>query len=219
MHPAGTIDVLDTHRFDVDALERYLTGHLAGFTAPISIRQFRGGQSNPTYYLRGADPPSGGMSGADPAGPREYVLRRKPTGHLLPSAHAVDREYRVMTALQRSGVPVPKTHLLCEDANVIGTPFFLMEYVAGHPMTDASLPNRSPAERRAIYESIISRERSFLLPSGIGKAKGSPRLELPRNVPPWRAKAASRRSGSRVTASTGRSSSPSVPATNCRVRR
>ena len=156
MHPAGTIDVLDTHRFDVDALERYLTGHLAGFTAPISIRQFRGGQSNPTYYLRGADPPSGGMSGADPAGPREYVLRRKPPGHLLPSAHAVDREYRVMTALQTSGVPVPKTHLLCEDADVIGTPFFLMEYVAGHPMTDAGLPNRSPAERRAIYESIIS---------------------------------------------------------------
>ena len=175
MHPAGTIDVLDTHRFDVDALERYLNGRLPGFTVPISIRQFRGGQSNPTYYLKtsggvsGADPLASptlrssegepdplGTSGADPAGPREYVLRRKPPGPLLPSAHAVDREYRVMTALQTSGVPVPQTYLLCEDADVIGTPFFLMEYVAGHPMTDASLPNRSPAERRAIYESIIS---------------------------------------------------------------
>jgi len=150
VHPAGTIDVLETHRFDVGALERYLAEHLLHFAAPISVRQFRGGQSNPTYYLSGA------ASGADPLGPREYVLRRKPPGQLLPSAHAVDREYRVMTALRTSGVPVPKTYLLCEDPQVIGTPFFLMEYVAGQPMTDATLPDRSPAERRAMYESMIS---------------------------------------------------------------
>ncbi len=158
MHPAGTVDVLDTHRFDVDALERYLAGHLAGFSAPISIRQFRGGQSNPTYYLRAADPLALPKlrSSEGRAGPREYVLRRKPPGQLLPSAHAVDREYRVMTALQTSGVPVPKTYLLCEDPDVIGTPFFVMEYVAGHPMTDASLPQHFPAERRAIYGSIAS---------------------------------------------------------------
>ena len=149
MHPPDTIDVLATHRFDVAALERYLTGRLAGFTAPVSVRQFRGGQSNPTYHLKS----SGGMSDA---GPREYVLRRKPPGQLLPSAHAVDREYRVMTALQTSDVPVPKTYLLCEDADVIGTPFFLMEYVHGQPMTDATLRDRSPADRRAIYASIIS---------------------------------------------------------------
>jgi hypothetical protein len=106
--------------------------------------------------VSGADPADPlGTSGADPLGPRQYVLRRKPPGQLLPSAHAVEREYRVMTALM-DVVPVPRTHLLCEDPDVIGTPFFLMEYVAGHPMTDASLPHRSPAERRAIYESIIS---------------------------------------------------------------
>jgi aminoglycoside phosphotransferase (APT) family kinase protein len=162
--PAGTIDVLDTHRFDVDALERYVSGRIAGFTAPIEVRQFRGGQSNPTYYLK----TSGGMSGAGPLtapkrrsreggwGPREYVLRRKPPGQLLPSAHAIEREYRVMDALRASGVPVPHMYLLCEDPRVIGTPFFLMEYVAGHPMTDATLPDRSPAERRAIYESMIT---------------------------------------------------------------
>jgi len=158
VYPADTIDVLETHRFDVDALERYLAGRLSNFTAPISVRQFRGGQSNPTYYLRGADPvgPREYVSGADPPGPREYVLRRKPPGQLLPSAHAVDREYRVMTALQTSGVPVPKTYLLCEDPQVIGTPFFLMEYVAGHPIADPTLADRSPAERSEIYESMIS---------------------------------------------------------------
>ena len=146
MDPAGTIDVLETHRFDVGALERYVTGRIAGLTPPIVVRQFRGGQSNPTYYIRGADLP----------GALEYVLRRKPPGQLLPSAHAIDREYRVMTALRGSGVPVPETYLLCEDAEVIGTPFFLMECVAGHPMSDPALPDRSPTERRAIYASIIT---------------------------------------------------------------
>jgi len=156
VYPADTIDVLETHRFDIDALERYLARHLSDLTAPISVRQFRGGQSNPTYHLRGADHRSLGMGGADPPGPRELVLRRKPPGQLLPSAHAIDREYRVMTALETSGVPVPKTYLLCEDPQVIGTPFFLMEYVAGHPMADPTLPDRSPAERNEIYESMIS---------------------------------------------------------------
>ena len=166
MDPAGTIDVLETHRFDINALERYVSGRIAGLTSPIVVRQFRGGQSNPTYYLRsGADVSA--MSGADALGApkpqrgegggrRAYVLRRKPPGQLLPSAHAIDREYRVMTALRGSGVPVPETYLLCEDAGVIGTPFFLMEYVAGHPMSDATLPDRSPAGRRAIYDSMIT---------------------------------------------------------------
>jgi aminoglycoside phosphotransferase (APT) family kinase protein len=173
--PAGTIDVLDTHRFDVAALERYLRGRIAGFSTPIVVRQFRGGQSNPTYYLNTSGGTSGtagdtsgadasgrseadasARSGADLLGPRAYVLRRKPPGQLLPSAHAIDREYRVITALKGSGVPVPNTYLLCEDPGVIGTPFFLMEYVAGHPMTDATLPDRSPAGRSAIYESMIS---------------------------------------------------------------
>lgn len=141
MYPRETIDVLDTHRFDVGALERYLRGRLEGAEPPFMVRQFRGGQSNPTYYVE---------TSSD-----AFVLRRKPPGHLLPSAHAVEREYQVMTALRGSGVAVPKTHLLCEDASVIGTPFFIMEYVDGHPMIDATLPDRSPEDRRAIYRSMI----------------------------------------------------------------
>ena len=135
MYPRETIDVLDTHRFDVSALERYVRERIEDAEPPFKVRQFRGGQSNPTYYIETSSKP--------------FVLRRKPPGHLLPSAHAVEREYQVMTALRGSGVAVPKTHLLCEDASVIGTPFFIMEYVDGHPMTDATLPDRSSEDRRA----------------------------------------------------------------------
>src|SRR5919201_1584089 len=108
-------DVRELHRFDVSALQAYLERRVPGFRGPITVRQFRGGQSNPTYYLTTGD-------GA-------YVLRRKPPGKLLPSAHAVDREYRVLTALQGTGVPVPRTYVLCEDPDVIGTSFYLMEHV------------------------------------------------------------------------------------------
>ena len=96
---AQTAEVREQHRFDVASLERYLRAHIPDFRGPIEVRQFRGGQSNPTYYLA--------------AGGREFVLRRKPPGKLLPSAHAVDREYRVITALGRTTVPVPKTYVLC----------------------------------------------------------------------------------------------------------
>ena len=150
--PNQIIAVLDTHRFDVSALERYMRAHLTAFPPPFVVRQFRGGQSNPTYFIQsGADPCS---SGADLSGPR-FVLRRKPPGQLLPSAHAIEREYEVMTALYASDVPVPEMILLCEDASVIGTPFFVMEYVEGHPMIDAALPHCSPADRRAVYRSMI----------------------------------------------------------------
>jgi len=130
------------HPFDVAALERYLDGRLPRFSRPISVRQFHGGQSNPTYHLKAAE--------------REYVLRRKPPGRLLPSAHAIEREHRVLMALRGSGVPVPNTYLLCEDADIIGTPFYVMEYVEGEVMTDPSLPDRSPSDRRSIYESMAS---------------------------------------------------------------
>jgi aminoglycoside phosphotransferase (APT) family kinase protein len=152
MYPPETIEVLETHRFDIDALARYLRGRIEGVEAPLLVRQFRGGQSNPTYYVQ---------SGAGPSIPgpaawrRPLVLRRKPPGHLLPSAHAIEREYQVMRSLQDSGIPVPKTHLLCEDPGVIGTAFFVMDYVNGHPMTDAALPGRSPVDRGAIYRSMI----------------------------------------------------------------
>src|SRR5918996_755166 len=117
-----TVAVRDVHRFDVGALERYLVGHVPGFSGPLDVRQFQGGQSNPTYYIR--------------AGSGEYVLRRKPPGKLLPSAHAVDREYRVITALRDTGVPVPRTYALCEDPEVIGTAFYVMEYVPGRILVD-----------------------------------------------------------------------------------
>jgi len=133
-------DVRELHRFDVSALQAYLERRVPGFRGPITVRQFRGGQSNPTYYLTTGD-------GA-------YVLRRKPPGKLLPSAHAVDREYRVLTALQGTGVPVPRTYVLCEDPDVIGTPFYLMEHVEGRLFRDAALPGASPAERTAIYDSM-----------------------------------------------------------------
>jgi aminoglycoside phosphotransferase (APT) family kinase protein len=135
-----TVPVRDVHRFDEAALERYLVAHVTGFRGPLDVRQFQGGQSNPTYYIR--------------AGSGEYVLRRKPPGKLLPSAHAVDREYRVITALQGSGVPVPRTYVLCEDPGVVGTPFYLMDCVHGRVFADPLLPDITPAERRAIYDQF-----------------------------------------------------------------
>jgi len=126
---------------DEAALGRWLEANVEGFSGPFTLTKFPSGQSNPTYKVSA-------VSG-------EYVLRRKPFGKLLPSAHAVEREYEVMTALRASDIPVPRTYLLCEDATVIGTPFFVMEYVEGRPMTDAALPHRSPDDRRAIYRSMI----------------------------------------------------------------
>jgi aminoglycoside phosphotransferase (APT) family kinase protein len=138
---AGTIEVLETHRFDVGALERYLERHVQGFRGPLTVRQFRGGQSNPTYYLQ--------------AGSGEYVLRRKPPGKLLPSAHAVDREYRVITALAGTGVPVPRTYALCEDPEVIGTAFYVMAYVPGRVLSDPRVPELTASERAGIYDVMI----------------------------------------------------------------
>ncbi|HUG37926.1 MAG TPA: phosphotransferase, partial [Candidatus Limnocylindrales bacterium] len=136
----GTAEVLEAHRFNVARLEAYLVTQIPGFAGPLTVRQFRGGQSNPTYYL--------GTPSAD------YVLRRKPPGKLLPSAHAVDREYRVITALGVTDVPVPRTYLLCEDPGIVGTSFYIMECVSGRVLTDPRLPGASPAERAAIYDSM-----------------------------------------------------------------
>src|SRR5262245_556470 len=138
---AQTAEVREAHRFDVGALERYMRDHVEGFAGSLDVRQFRGGQSNPTYYLS--------------AGGREYVLRRKPPGKLLPSAHAVDREYRVITALGKTGFPVPRTFALCEDDSVIGTVFYVMDCVHGRIITDLAIPGVTPRERRLIYESLV----------------------------------------------------------------
>jgi aminoglycoside phosphotransferase (APT) family kinase protein len=137
---ADTIPVRETHRFDVAALERYMAGHVAGFEGPVTVTQFQGGQSNPTYRL------------SSPGG--EYVLRRKPPGKLLPSAHAVDREYRIITALAPTRVPVPRTYALCEDEAVIGTAFFIMEWVRGRVVADPLRPGMSPPDRASIYGSM-----------------------------------------------------------------
>src|SRR2546430_703554 len=135
-----TAEVREQHRFDTAALERYMRVHVAGFDGPLTVKQFRGGQSNPTYYLT--------------AGGREYVVRRKPPGKLLPSAHAVDREYRVITALGTTGFPVPRTYALCEDASVIGTAFYIMDCVHGRVITDPAIPGLTPSARSAMYDSL-----------------------------------------------------------------
>ncbi len=134
-----TTTVRHGHEIDAPSLERYLVDHLPGFRGPLEIRQFEGGQSNPTYFLR--------ASGA------QYVLRKKPPGQLLPSAHAVDREYRVMTALS-GRVPVPPTLLDVRRRKVIGTPFFVMGCVDGRVFRQPHLPGVSAADRAAMYEDM-----------------------------------------------------------------
>ncbi len=136
----GTRPVAEAHRVDVAALERYLRSHVPGFEGPVEIEQFKGGQSNPTFLLRG--------------GEKRYVLRRKPPGKLLPSAHAVDREYRVITALAQSDVPVGRTYCLCTDESVIGSMFYLMDYVEGRVLWDPLLPGMRGSERRAIFDEM-----------------------------------------------------------------
>jgi aminoglycoside phosphotransferase (APT) family kinase protein len=135
----GTKDVAAPLRFDAARLEHWLAVHMAGFSGPLTVRQFKGGQSNPTYLL---ETPG-----------RRYVLRRKPPGKLLPSAHAVDREFRVISALYRQNFPVPEPIVYCDDADVIGTPFFIMGYVAGRIFWEPHLPGSNPAERAAIYDT------------------------------------------------------------------
>jgi len=136
----GTMPVQERHRFDVASLERYLSAHVERFSGPLRVEQFKGGQSNPTFLLK--------------AGSRSYVLRRKPPGKLLPSAHAVDREYRVITALHGSDVPVARTWCLCEDDSVIGTAFYVMDFVDGRVLWDQTLPGMTREQRRAVFEEL-----------------------------------------------------------------
>jgi aminoglycoside phosphotransferase (APT) family kinase protein len=131
----GTKPVEDRHRIDVASLERFLGFRIAG------IEQFKGGQSNPTYRLSAADG-------------KKFVLRRKPPGKLLPSAHAVDREYRVIKALHEKQFPVAKPLVLCEDEAVIGTAFYVMDYVDGRVLWDQGLPGMTKSERFAIWDEL-----------------------------------------------------------------
>ena len=139
---AGTKPVEERHRIDEAALAAWMKEKVEGFAGPLQVSQFKGGQSNPTYRL---DTPG-----------QAYVLRRKPFGPLLPSAHAVDREFRVISALHGAGFPAPRTYALCQDDAVIGSWFYIMAMVEGRVIWDASMPDKEPEERRAIFEAEIS---------------------------------------------------------------
>jgi aminoglycoside phosphotransferase (APT) family kinase protein len=138
---AGLRQTPAQHSFDAQRLNAWMQTHIAGFSGPIDVQQFAGGQSNPTFMVQ------------SPA--RRYVLRRKPPGKLLPSAHAVDREFRVLAALADSPVPVAHVHALCEDPEVIGSAFYVMDYVEGRIFWDALLPEVAAPERRAVYSEMV----------------------------------------------------------------
>lgn len=137
----GTKEVADSHKFDEGVLAEWMAVHVEGYEGPLDVRQFKGGQSNPTYQLITPN--------------KKYVMRRKPPGKLLPSAHAVDREFRVISALHPLGYPVAKPYALCEDDSVIGTMFYVMDMMEGRILWDGTLPDMEPAERRAIYEAKV----------------------------------------------------------------
>jgi aminoglycoside phosphotransferase (APT) family kinase protein len=137
---SGTKEVVESHRFDEKKLETYLAARIDGFQTPMEVCQFKGGQSNPTYKLITPN--------------RNYVLRRKPPGKLLPSAHAVDREYRIIAALHPTGFPVAKPYLLCEDESIIGTIFYVMDCVDGRIYWGPMLPDQTPKQRTQIYDAM-----------------------------------------------------------------
>jgi len=138
----GTKEVAAAHRFDEAALLRWLQANVEGFQGPLEVREFKGGQSNPTYQL------------VTPG--QRYVMRRKPPGHLLPSAHAVDREFKVINALYPTGFPVARPYGLCLDESVTGTMFYVMEMVEGRILWDQTLPQYTPEERRPIYMAQVT---------------------------------------------------------------
>ena len=136
----GTKEVAEPLRFDPARLEAYLKREVVGFAGPLTVRQFKGGQSNPTYLL---ETPG-----------RCYVLRRKPPGKLLPSAHAVDREFRVIQALHAQGFPVAEPVIYCADESVVGTAFYVMGFVEGRVFWEPQMPGSEPAERAAVYDAM-----------------------------------------------------------------
>jgi aminoglycoside phosphotransferase (APT) family kinase protein len=137
---SGTKEVADALRIDAARLEAYLAREVKGFAGPLTVKQFKGGQSNPTYLLE------------TPA--RRYVLRRKPPGKLLPSAHAVEREYRVIRALHAQSFPVAEPLCLCEDDSIAGTAFYVMSFADGRVFWEPQMPGSDPAERAAVYDAI-----------------------------------------------------------------
>ena len=171
---SGTKEAAPALRMDAARLEHYLATQVAGFAGPLTVKQFKGGQSNPTYLLQ------------TPA--RSYVLRRKPPGKLLPSAHAVDREYRVIRALAAQGFPVAEPLALCDDETVAGTAFYVMAFVDGRVFWEPQMPASSNAERAAVYDAMnatIARLHSFE-PAQIGLADfGKGENYVARQVERW----------------------------------
>ncbi len=172
--PPSTTEVRAGMEIDAGRLTAYLREHVAGFEGPLSVRQFRGGQSNPTYLL------------TTPR--RRYVLRRKPPGTLLASAHAVDREFRVISALGGSGVPVPQTFALCTAESVIGTWFYVMEYVEGRILWDPALESVERGQRRSHALALVGALADLhkLDPTAVGLADfGKPAAYMARQIARW----------------------------------
>ena len=170
----GTVEVEERDKLDLDALTAWFEANVEGFAGPISYSKFNGGQSNPTYKIE-----TPGVN---------YVLRRQPFGKLLPSAHAVDREYAAMTGLHPTGFPVPKTYGLCEDPEVIGSKFFVMSMADGRSLWNGALPGMEPEERRAIYEALIDTMADLHLnkPEEIGLGDyGKPTDYCARQIARW----------------------------------
>jgi aminoglycoside phosphotransferase (APT) family kinase protein len=170
----GTVSVELKDQLDTTRLADWLTSHVPGFAPPWDYAKFAGGQSNPTYRITSA----GGS----------FVMRRKPFGPILPSAHAVDREYRVIAGLHPTGFPVPRPYGLCEDEGVIGTSFYVMEMVEGRTIWDGAMPDLTPAERRAHYDAMVDTlaalHQTDYAAAGLG-SYGKPGNYFERQVARW----------------------------------
>src|SRR5690242_485786 len=154
----GTKDVAAPLHIDAARLSDYLARNIPGFAGPLALKQFKGGQSNPTYLLE--------------TRARKYVLRRKPPGKLLPSAHAVDREYRVISALHAQEFPVAEPLVYCADESIAGTAFYVMDFVDGRVFWEPQMPGSQPAERAQVYDAMndtIAKLHNFD-PAAIGLA-------------------------------------------------
>lgn len=174
--PDNTSPVRPAHAFDEPKLHAWLRERVHGLGESLVVRQFKGGQSNPTFWLS--------------SGEESYVLRKKPPGALLPSAHQVEREFRVISALQGSAVPVPRVYASCDDPAVIGTPFYVMEHVQGRVFWDVQLPGLAPEERSAIYFAMIDVLAALhrIDPASVGLSDyGKPSRYVARQIERWTA--------------------------------
>jgi aminoglycoside phosphotransferase (APT) family kinase protein len=171
---SGTTEVREAHRFDEGRLAAWMEANVEGYAGPLTVQQFKGGQSNPTYKL------------LTPG--QNYVLRRKPPGQLLPSAHAVDREYKVITALHGAGFPVARTFGLCTDDAVIGTWFYVMDCVEGRVIWDTTFPDVPREERGAYFDAMNATiaQLHTINPASIGLADfGKPGNYFERQIGRW----------------------------------